>query len=40
MVLYTFKKLLPIKAILKHSHPVVLAITLKFSKDSVLEQQQ
>ena len=40
MVLYTIKILLPIKDILKHSHPVVSTITLKFCKDSVLEQQE
>ena len=34
MVLYT------IKDILKTLHPVVLTITLKFCKDSVLEKQQ
>ena len=38
--IYTIKNLLPIKDILKHSHPVVLTITLKFCKDSVLEKQQ
>ena len=40
MILYAVKNQLPIKDILKHSHPVVLTITLKFCKDSVLEKQQ
>ena len=40
MVLYTIKTLLPIKDILKNSHPVVLTITLKFCKNGVLEKQQ
>ena len=40
MVLCTIKNLLPIKDILKYSHPVVLIIILKLSKDSVLEKQQ
>ena len=39
-VLYTIKNLLHIKDILKHSYSVVLTITLKFCKYSVLEKQQ
>ena len=33
-----YKNLLPIKDIKKHSHPVLLTITLKFNKDSILEK--
>ena len=40
MVLYTIKDLLLIRDILKTLHPRVLSITLKFSKDNVLEKQQ
>ena len=32
MILHIIKNLLSIKDILKHSHPVVLATTLKFEK--------
>ena len=40
MVLGTIKNLLPIKDILTRLHPAVLTITLKFSKESILEKQQ
>ena len=32
--MYIIKNVLPIKDILKHSHPVALTIALKFCKDS------
>ena len=32
--MYIIKNVLPIKDILKHSHPVALTITLKFCKPS------